>query len=218
MAVQSSNAKFGDVEAGSMDILIHTPDSAESCLTPDTFPYHWLMEKWTVMASTLPLWKGRKNVTISYSQIGDQPINETFFDQVQFSWSEKTAPGTAPSTLEGVDTVRRVDKREESEAKAQNGVRYRWGATGLMAWICPRANWQLLGFFLAEDPKRSDEDWVVMYFDKTLFTPAGLDIYVCNPKAFNMSKVRKIISACQKNSDAAVCTCSEGFFEVPRDQ
>lgn len=48
-------------------------------------------------------------------------------------------------------------------------------------------------------------------------TPAGLDIYVRNPKAFDIAKVRKLISACQQNADETVRSCSEGFFEIPRD-
>ncbi|KAG9032470.1 histidinolphosphatase [Tulasnella sp. JGI-2019a] len=193
MTVQSSNPNCNDVDAASMDILIHTPDSTESCFSQKTFPYDRLMEQWTVMASTLPLWKGRKNVTISYSPIDGKPMSDTFLDKVQFSWSEATAPGTERWTLEGVDTVQLINKGELS-TNTENGVKYRWAATGLMGWVCPPANWQLLGFFLANDPQRKDEDWVVTYFGKTLFTPAGLDIYARNPKAFDISKVRKIIS------------------------
>ncbi|KAG8861177.1 histidinolphosphatase [Tulasnella sp. 330] len=133
------------------------------------------------MALSLPLWKGRKNVTISYSRIDDESINQTFLDTIQFNFSQKSDPEKEPTMVGGVDTFQLIDPRDESSAgesdsKAVNGV---------------------LGFFLANDPKRSDEDWVITYFGKILATPAGLDIYVRNPKAFDILKVRKLIDACQ---------------------
>ncbi|KAG8988742.1 histidinolphosphatase [Tulasnella sp. JGI-2019a] len=221
MTVQSSNPRCEDPAADSMDILVHKPDSTESCFAPNTFPYHRLMERWAVMASTLPLWKDRKNVMISYSQIDDKPINETFRDTIQFNFSEKAGPGKEPTTVEGVDTLQMIEPGDEgsaaeSETKAGNGVRYKWKGSGIMA-VSPPAQWQVLGFFLANDPNRSNEDWVVTYFGKTLATPAGLDIYVRNPKAFDISKVRRLINACQQNGDETVRRCAEGFFEIPRD-
>ncbi|KAG9004257.1 histidinolphosphatase [Tulasnella sp. JGI-2019a] len=129
------------------------------------------MERWAVMASTLPLWKDRKNVMISYSQIDDKPINETFRDTIQFNFSEKAGPGKEPTTVEGVDTLQMIEPGDEgsaaeSETKAGNGVRYKWKGSGIMA-VSPPAQWQVLGFFLANDPNRSNEDWVVTYFGKT---------------------------------------------------
>lgn len=111
-------------------------------------------------------------MTISYSQIDDKPINQTFLDTIQFNFSAKSDAGKEPTTVEGVDTLQMIEPGDEGGAgestmKAGNGARYQWKGKGIMA-VSPPASWQVLGFFLANDPKRSDEDWVVTYFGKTL--------------------------------------------------
>lgn len=111
-------------------------------------------------------------MTISYSQIDDKPINETFLDTIEFNFSDKADPEKQPSKVEGVDSLQAIapgdgGKAQVSGVKAGNGVRYQWKGKGVLA-VSPPANWQVLGFFLANDPSRSDEDWVVTYFGKTL--------------------------------------------------
>lgn len=65
------------------------------------------------VASTLPLWKDKKNVTITYSPIPQHPPT-TFDDLV--SYNKKTdPPGKQPSTVRG------VDKLEEG-----SGARWKW--------------------------------------------------------------------------------------------
>ncbi|KAG8875519.1 hypothetical protein FRB97_005038 [Tulasnella sp. 331] len=80
---------------------------------------------------------GRKNVTISYSRIDDESINQTFLDTIQFNFSQKSDPEKEPTMVGGVDTLQLIDPRDESSAgesdsKAVNGVRYRWKGKGIM--------------------------------------------------------------------------------------
>lgn len=60
-------------------IQLYSPDSTEPPFQPANVPYAGLMGRWHVVASTLPMWKGKKNVTITYSPIEGQP--QTTFDE-----------------------------------------------------------------------------------------------------------------------------------------
>jgi len=211
---QSSNTTSAD----SMDIIIHKPSSAHPAFAPESFPYDRLMESWAVLATTLPLWKGRKNVTITYSPIEGSSPSDSFLDTVAFN-NVKSPVGKEPSKIVGVDRNEKVPPQAGSDqtedVNVVNGVRFTWTGKGLLSLTSSK--WQILGYFLASDPNRRDEDWVVTYFGSTLFTPAGLDIYVRNPKVFDREKVRKIIEACKKNEDPTVAQKSEAFYEIPRD-
>lgn len=162
----------------------------------------------------MPLWKGRKNVKISYSQIDDKPINETFSDTLEFDTSdqevdpEQPPPGTLgrswdallslllPTKIEGVDTLLQAiapadggGKGHESDVKAGfNGVRFQWRGEGVLAAVAGPSNWQMLGFFLANDPDRSDEDWIVTYFGKTLVSRRSSFLHVCGVTMRNVNE------------------------------
>jgi hypothetical protein len=69
------------------------------------------------------------------------------------------------------------------------------------------SNWQVLGY----DP---DQGWAVTYFSKTLFTPAGLDIYVRDPTSVSKEVVEEIRKAVKKVG-GEVGNLAEDFFEVP---
>lgn len=67
------------------------------------------------IASTLPLWSDKKNVTITYTAIPNQPIT-TYDDLV--SYNKLTDPvGTKPTTIKGIDTI---------EDKQGTGGRWIW--------------------------------------------------------------------------------------------
>lgn len=112
------------------------------------------------------MWNGRRNVTITYSQIDDNPVSETFNDKIQFVPTEKTDSVLAKTvTLEGVDTVQPL-KADDGKTMT-NGLRFTWKGKGLLK-VAGRPSWQVLGYFLSSDSSRSHEDWVVTFYGKTL--------------------------------------------------
>ncbi|KAB5589815.1 hypothetical protein CTheo_6739 [Ceratobasidium theobromae] len=69
------------------------------------------------------------------------------------------------------------------------------------------SRWQVLGYDL-------NAGWAVTYFSKTLFTPAGMDIYVRDPKSVSGELVQRIVEAA-KAVQGEIGALAEGFFEVP---
>jgi len=210
MSSTSSNIESG----GTTNIVIHSPDSTNKVFQPSIFPYDRLMTSWAVAASTLPLWKSRKNVTITYDPIEGTPCSESFLDVVEFN-NVKSPVGKPPSKIVGVDKLEKNPHGAESPDAEVNGVKFMWRGKGFLA--ISTSHWQILGYSLSDDPGRKQEDWIVTYFGSTMFTPAGLDIYVREPKVWDEVKIRKLVQACQQNEDPTVQGVARDFFVVPRD-
>ena len=56
--------------------------------------------------------------------------------------------------------------------------------------------------------------WAVTYFAKTLFTPAGIDVYSRDPGGLGDEKVEQIKEALVKSEDEAVKKLADSLFEV----
>ncbi|OXG54921.1 hypothetical protein J010_00257 [Cryptococcus neoformans] len=146
--------------------LLHKPSSTHPSLSdgPDGFDRSWFMGKWGVVWSTLPLWKDKKDVTITYTPVArrcETRIVE-FEDLVEYKTRSST-DGSKTNTIKGIDTL----------SPGSNGATFDWKGKGLLFFV--HSHWEVLGY--GKDVEQGLE-WAVTYFSKTLFTPAGIDIYV----------------------------------------
>ncbi|KAM0752521.1 hypothetical protein T439DRAFT_324613 [Meredithblackwellia eburnea MCA 4105] len=167
-------------------------------------PYSSLLGTWHVVASTLPLWKDKKNVTITYSSI--QGEKETTMDDV-VAYNKRNDPvGKEASTVKGVDRI------EEGSLNA-----WKWRGRGLL--MIASSRWQLLGFNVHSPSTLSSEpEWVLTYFKSTLFTPAGLDIYARTAKGLDDEFVQKIVQGVEKlGGEVGELVKDGGMFRVPHD-
>ncbi|KAL8276380.1 hypothetical protein RQP46_011225 [Phenoliferia psychrophenolica] len=168
-------------------------------------PYADLLGSWHVIASTLPLWKGKKNVVISYAAIPNEPAT-TLDDVVSYN-KVGDAAGKSPSTVKGIDRL------EEGTAGA-----WKWRGKGLLTPITSR--WQLLGFNVrsASSEAQEEPEWVVTYFASTLFTPAGLDIYARTARGVPDEMVEKLTKSIEGLGGEVAKLCKDGgMFRVPHD-
>jgi len=191
----------------SSSVKIYKPDSTEPPFQPDGVPYNALMGKWFVVASTLPLWKGKKNVTITYTPIDGQP-STTFNDIVEYHSSKSALPTASKSTVKGVD---RLDEAPLFTGK-KSGAKWNWRGKGWLRIASSR--WQLLGYHVGVE---GEPEWAVTYFGKTLFTPAGLDVYARSGTALSKEMREAIIEAAKQCEDKTVASVAASFFDVPHD-
>ncbi|KAF8593086.1 hypothetical protein BDV93DRAFT_530017, partial [Ceratobasidium sp. AG-I] len=158
-------------------VQIHQPDSCHPSFSREEFDIDKFMGKWHVIQSTLPLWKSRTDVTITYNPIASATPSTTpdsepirFDDIVEYRSS--SSPGSSRSKIVGLDTLQPAPKG------APEGYRpaasYHWRGKGWL--MIASSQWQVLGY----DERAG---WAVTYFSKTLFTPAGMDLYVRDPTA-----------------------------------
>ncbi|KAF7347708.1 hypothetical protein MVEN_01528000 [Mycena venus] len=174
-------------------------------------PYTDLRGTWLVVASTLPLWRNKKNVKITYSAIPGEP--ETTFDDLVSYELRLAKPGRSPSTVKGIDRLE----------KGASG-RWKWRGKGLL--MIATSKWQLLGFNVsptvqaASEPSESkpnDPEWVITYFASTLFTPAGLDIYSRSKDALSDEFIQGLIEEIGALGEVGSLVKDGGMFRVPHD-
>jgi hypothetical protein len=117
------------------------------------------------------MWKKSRNVRITYTAIpSTQPaqIDDTVTYQSLGSEKIKTVQGVdkpfdVPNTAPATDA-------EGAEGVASLG--YNWRGKGWL--VIATSKWEILGY---GDEEVTGNSWVVTYFAKTLFTPAGVDFY-----------------------------------------
>ncbi|RPD63928.1 hypothetical protein L227DRAFT_572374 [Lentinus tigrinus ALCF2SS1-6] len=195
-------------------IILFPPDSQNPPIDLDLDKF---MGTWHVTHSTLPLWKSRKDVTITYglkTSLSDEVIK---FDDIVEYRAKSDPPSSTRSRVVGIDTLMSSTATPHTQgttppSSKQAQTRYKWRGKGWL--MIASSRWQLLG--CSEDPSPGNAAaWAVTYFEKTLFTPAGLDIYSRTARGLPSEAVQEILGKV-KELGGDVAKISEGFFELER--
>lgn len=117
------------------------------------------------------MWRKSRNVRITYKAIPDTKpahIDDTVTYQSLSSTSIKTVHGVdkpvnVPSTT--------ITNPAEGDPEAAS-LAYQWRGKGWL--MIASSKWEILGH---GEEAGTGNSWVVTYFAKTLFTPAGVDFY-----------------------------------------
>lgn len=163
----------------------------------------WLTETWSVTHSTLPLWNDKRNVRIQYTPLEPSspsiPTDQT--DRIDDLVSYQTFDSEKVSTVKGVD-------------KAAGNSRGEWDWRG-KGWLkIASSHWEVLGWGEEEE---TGNKWVVTMFAKTLFTPAGIDIYSKDAAGVKDDTLAQIKSALGNIQDDDCQKMASTLFEIPRD-
>ncbi|KZV70675.1 hypothetical protein PENSPDRAFT_734559 [Peniophora sp. CONT] len=144
-----------------MTIFINPPDTE---VFEPSLNLQDVMGTWYVTHSTLPMWKSKKDVTITYSPLAG---DATRFDDVVEYRSLSSSPEKKRTQIVGVDTL--------VAPEGKPSVRFKWRGRGWL--VIASSQWQLLGYGNGGTESEDGPAWAVTFFEKTMFTPAGLDIY-----------------------------------------
>ncbi|CAG8124787.1 unnamed protein product [Penicillium nalgiovense] len=171
---------------------VHTSEGAK-CAPPTDF----ILGTWHVTHSSLPLWKGKRNVNITYSLLptdsaGVQKIDDLV--QYQTVGSEKI------KSVHGIDTP-----------TPGNTGAWDWRGKGWL--MIASSHWECLGFGHTDNGNQ----WIVTYFDKTLFTPAGVDIYSRKKEGLTRTTVEQILDALRGLGAEGITDLVNSVFEIPRN-
>ncbi|KAK9364817.1 hypothetical protein V1509DRAFT_470975 [Lipomyces kononenkoae] len=204
-----------------MSIQLRPPSSSVSSdqsinLTPP--PLTFVQGTWHVTHSTLPMWKSNRNVHITYTPLltsGNQLHGDSLSDvKLDDLVSYNSLKSDDVKTIHGIDAP-----------VSEWG--YHWRGTGWLA--VATSDWQLLGYGTeAEDESQAvdgsaatsqmpeENQWIVTYFSKTLFTPAGIDIYSRSAKGLRNETMNEIVDSLKKMEGPEITMVGE-LFEVKRD-
>lgn len=168
----------------------------------------WLTEVWHVTHSTLPMWKNKRNVHIQYTPL--PPSISTFAkgdtDRIDDVVTYQSLTAEKISTLHGVDKL--------SVSSCANGnSRDAWDWRG-KGWLkIAGSHWEVLGW----GEEKTGNKWVVTEFAKTLFTPAGLDVYSQSEDGLQEATLEGIKKALAEVGDEDVKRMAGKLFEITRD-
>lgn len=151
-------------------VTLRAPSTLPSTEASPTIPpptLSWLSGSWNVTHSTLPMWKKNRNVVITYT-----PIPSTTPPQIDDLVTYQPLNSTSIKTVKGVDKPFSVPNTSTSVESDPASMAYNWRGKGWL--MIASSKWEILGYGEEEGTGNS---WVVTYFAKTLFTPAGVDFY-----------------------------------------
>ncbi|KAB2578572.1 hypothetical protein BFW01_g12512 [Lasiodiplodia theobromae] len=188
-------------EAPPTTITLHPPITTNT--TTGTTPAQppptpaWLQGKWHVTHSTLPMWRSKRNVTITYTALPDGAKIDDLVEYQALDGSDKV------KSVHGVDTP------------AADCAGWAWDWRGKGWLVIASSRWEALGY--GDEDGEGERQWAVTYFAKTLFTPAGLDLYSRHPDGLRPRTVEAIKEALARVDDEDVRRLAGGLFEVKMD-
>ncbi|CAH7681067.1 expressed protein, partial [Phakopsora pachyrhizi] len=162
-----------------------------------------------VVSSSLPFWRGKKNVTITYKAVeGEKP--EVLHDLVEYH---------SGLSVDSTDPRKQIIGIDRPVSSSLGRIQWKWRGQGLLMLLT--SNWELLGYnirssSLHETPFQSPE-WVITYFAKTLFTPAGIDIYGRSGSPFPDDLKRELIDAIRRIPSRSISILADSMFDIPHD-
>ncbi|EUC48310.1 hypothetical protein COCMIDRAFT_2756 [Bipolaris oryzae ATCC 44560] len=157
-------------------VTLRAPSSlsaTESSISISPPQLSWLSGSWNVTHSTLPMWKKNRNVRITYT-----PVTSSTPPQIDDVVTYQGLNSDALKTVRGLDKpfdVPNTAPPADAEGGAAGGIAslgYNWRGKGWL--VIATSKWEILGY---GDEQDTGNSWVVTYFAKTLFTPAGIDFY-----------------------------------------
>ncbi|SNX83018.1 uncharacterized protein MEPE_01724 [Melanopsichium pennsylvanicum] len=241
MTQPTSNQPSEGEQAFDIDLPFTSYDSSHP-LDFSSRPHELIDGFWYIVGSSLPLWKSKKNVVIRYIPHPNATSDEVkFTDEIRSESRSKPAPA---QTFQP-DEVHHKWQSEQGftnklfgikgtnvlQNNAKNGASYQWTGNGLLKFF--HSKWQVIGYgpYDLTDNSRTKFDWVVTYFEKTLATPAGIDLYVRDPRqmppmTYNavIEKIKELNEKYTQDHDPQreklaeeLSKLATEFFDIPHD-
>ncbi|KAK6333251.1 hypothetical protein TWF718_011072 [Orbilia javanica] len=191
------------------------PPTSLLSLTPQA-----LLKTWWVTTSTLPMWKSAKNIRITYTAI---PSTKNIDDIIHYN----PRSGPAGSTTDPEESAKLVTKSihgvDYPLSENEGDLTYKWRGKGLL--FIATSRWQVVGYGGRDVRAVTGEDgvevlegveWVVTYFEKSLFTPAGVDVMTVAREGVD-EQVLGEIGEGLKGIGGVLGELWGGIFDIPRD-
>ena len=144
------------------------------------------------------MWSSKRNVTITYTPLSPTSNGAPRLDDLV---TYQTLTSNKVKTVRGIDTA---------SGHANTGA-WDWRGKGWLA--IAKSHWAVLSHGSGEQ----GEQWMVNYFMKTLFTPAGIDILARSKEGLSGETVSHIKQALKEVADRDVRELAGVLFEVTQE-
>ncbi|MCJ1444866.1 MAG: hypothetical protein MMC23_005369 [Stictis urceolatum] len=159
--------------------------------------FEWLAGQWWVTHTSLPLWKDKRNVTITYKTL---PADKHGVVRIEDTSGYQASNSDKVKTIVGADTP--VD--------GDPGA-FDWRGYG---WLkVASSHWEILGWGEVE----AGGQWVATYFQKTLFTPAGVDVYSRSKEGLPAAAMDEITKSLHDLDHPELKRLVESIYETTRN-
>ena len=189
--------------------------------SPPSIPF--LSGAWHITHSTLPMWKSKRNVCITYTPLAPLSTPTTSITNPQAS--------TPPSQIQKLDDLVQYQSLTSDKIKSVYGVDTPSGAdAGAWDWrgkgwlMVASSHWEVLGWGEYDYDSVGDAgdsgqkgQWMLTYFASTLFTPAGIDIYSRDKNGLAPDILGGIKKALGNIEDASIKKLVGEVFEIRHD-
>jgi len=172
-------------------------------------------QTWFIISSSLPFWKNKKNATISYSNVANEPSN-VLYDLVEYHPHLTDRSDSKRKRIAGIDRPKTGHNGDD-----QQSVEWRWRGKGVLRLLS--SDWRIIGYNLSSsgngDDGRcaSDPDWVITFFRQTLITPTGIDIYSRSPSALPGQLKEQLLEALRNHPANVVSSLVDSMTDIPHD-
>jgi len=151
------------------------------------------------------MWKSKRNVRIQYTPLdpSSPSIPKENTDRLDDLVSYQSLSGDKVHTVHGVD-----------KCSSQGAARGEWDWRGKGWLMIASSHWEVLAW---GEEEGTGNKWVVTEFAKTLFTPAGVDVYSQSPTGLQEQTLKEVKKALASTGDKNLRKMAEELFEVKTD-
>ena len=236
-------------------LLRRLDSTAGGLFKPPTLAH--LKGRWHITHSTLPIWKDKRNVTITYNILPEKDSKssrEGEADGEGRAEDEAADRGVESHKLEDVIEYQEMGKSKVHMVKGvdtisagDNTAAWNWRGKGIIK--IASSHWEILGWGVdktgSDAPPETkapagrgleentagailnghevsgdaphERQWMVTYFAKTYFTPAGMDIYSRHPDGVSEELFLKIRQALMEIDAPHLAELAGKLYQVGRD-
>ena len=151
------------------------------------------------------MWKNKRNVRIKYTPLDPSvaTISKENTDRLDDLVSYQALDKDKVQTIQGVDKC-----SSNGDARGE----WDWRGKGLLK--VASSHWEILAW---GEEEGTGNKWVVTEFAKTLFTPAGIDVYSRDCHGLREDTLQRIKEALASVDDGDVKKMAEQLFEIQVD-
>lgn len=164
----------------------------------------WLSEEWHVTHSTLPMWKSKRNVRIRYTSLepSDPSIPKENTNKLDDLVTYQSLKSDKVSKVTGVDT-----------ASSNGEARGEWDWRGKGWLMIASSHWEVLCW----GEEDTGNKYMVTMFAKTMFTPAGIDVYSQRRTGVSERTLKEMKKALAGVDDEMVQNMARDIFKITSD-
>ena len=176
---------------------VYTPPPTLQLSTIQPLSFDQLLGQWYINLTSSPAWQGKRNVLLTYSLLGANNQRSAPMDDLI---TYQSVTSSKVQTLHGTDTPSQTDPWA-----------WTWRGNGLLR--IATSHWEILGHGELEGWGQ----WIVVYAQKSIFTPAVVNVCTREKRGLPESLLDSIKQALGEFGQDSLQALIESMYIVQQD-